>query len=101
MGRNASRLPSRPASRLASRRLKASRVRFSRKALQSAIRASARRAGQTEQTVLDTLQVELQRAGLQVRVARLLAGGRPALETLFVIARATKAPMEAFFEEAA
>jgi hypothetical protein len=76
-------------------------VQYSRKALQSAIRASARHSGQTEKAALDALQIELRRAGLQVRIARLLAGGRPALETLFVLARATKAPMESFFVEAA
>jgi hypothetical protein len=76
-------------------------VRYRRDALKLAIRASARHSGIREQDVRDALQIELQRAGLQVRIARLLAGGRPALETLFVLARATKAPMESFFVEAA
>lgn len=75
-------------------------IRFLNGRVLLAIRAEAKKRGCTEEAVRNGLQAELVRAGLGARLDRLISGaGGPSVETLFVIARALKLPMEHFLEE--
>lgn len=80
---------------------RSSRIQFRNALLAAAIAKAARRHGGDEKRVRDHLQAELVRVGISARLDRLLKSGGPSVETLFVLARALKLPMEHFIEEAA
>lgn len=82
-------------------RLRTSRIRFRNDAFSEAIAKAARKHGGDEKRVRDHLQAELVRVGISARLDRLLQAGGPSVETLFVLARALRLPMEHFIEEVA
>lgn len=76
-------------------------IRFKATLLKAEIAALSRKERCSEPEIQNRLQAEMVRAGLTSRLDRLLAGGGPSVEALFIIARTLGLPMEHFLEEAA